>query len=224
VLIIEFSVKNQRLSRYTAGVVASNSYGYLKFKFNFYTNDWAKVSIKMANFSYKGRNYPVLIDENNMCTVPQEVIKTGTFSVSVFGGGITTNTVNIPVESSNISYEDDESISMKYYNEIINKLTAQIDGYNETKADNIILNEEDNTIQLSANGVPIGDIIDRDAEGLSSGTVFVPEIDERKILTWTVKTTSDDLTPPPPTDLNPNDEWLPTENEVESEYIWEPMQ
>jgi hypothetical protein len=178
----------------------------------------------MANFSYKGRNYPVLIDENNMCTVPQEVIKTGTFSVSVFGGGITTNTVNIPVESSNISYEDDESISMKYYNEIINKLTAQIDGYNETKADNIILNEEDNTIQLSANGVPIGDIIDRDAEGLSSGTVFVPEIDERKILTWTVKTTSDDLTPPPPTDLNPNDEWLPTENEVESEYIWEPMQ
>lgn len=223
-LIIEFSVKNQRLSRYTAGVVASNSYGYLKFKFNFYTNDWAKVSIKMANFSYKGRNYPVLIDENNMCTVPQEVIKTGTFSVSVFGGGITTNTVNIPVESSNISYEDDESISMKYYNEIINKLTAQIDGYNETKADNIILNEDDNTIQLSANGVPIGDIIDRDGDVSVSSAVFVPEIDEKKILTWTVKTTSDDLTPPPPTDLNPHDEWLPTENEVESEYVWEPMQ
>jgi hypothetical protein len=54
--------------------------------------------------------------------------------------------------------------------------------------------------------------------------VFVPVIDERKILSWTVKEVSEDLTPPPPTDLNPNDEWLPTDNEVISEYIWEPMQ
>ena len=37
VLIIEFSILNQRMSRYTAGVIASNSYGYLKFKFNFKT-------------------------------------------------------------------------------------------------------------------------------------------------------------------------------------------
>lgn len=57
-----------------------------------------------------------------------------------------------------------------------------------------------------------------------SGVVFVPTIDERKILSWTVKEVGDDLAPPPPTDLNPNDEWLPTGNEVESEYIWEPMQ
>ena len=104
-LIIEFSVRNQRLSRYTAGVVASNSYGYLKFKFNFNTNDWQNVSVKMANFSYKGRNYPVIIDENNICTVPKEVIKTPSFAVSVFGGGITTNTVKVPVENSNTSNE-----------------------------------------------------------------------------------------------------------------------
>ena len=54
--------------------------------------------------------------------------------------------------------------------------------------------------------------------------VFVPEIDEKKMLSWPVKEIGDDLTPPPPTDLNPHDEWLPTENEVESEYVWEPMQ
>lgn len=60
--VIKFNCRNQRLSRYTSGVVASNSYGYLKFKFNFNTNDWDDVSIKMANFNYKGRHYSVLID------------------------------------------------------------------------------------------------------------------------------------------------------------------
>lgn len=57
-----------------------------------------------------------------------------------------------------------------------------------------------------------------------SGVVFVPEIDERKILSWTVKEVGDDLAPPSPIDLNPNDEWAETGNEVVSEYIWEPMQ
>lgn len=248
-LILEFSVKNQRLSRYTAGVVASNSYGYLKFKFNFKTNDWSNVSVKMANFSYRGRNYPVLIDENNIVTVPQEVIKTPSFSVSVFGGGITTNTVTIPVENSNTSYEDDESISMKYYNEIINKLSATIDELNETKADNIIVDAENNTIQLSANGTPIGDSVDYASCGIkkfevdeednititlvdgrvielgsiagAAGATFIPHIDENGILTWT---NDGNLENPPPYDLNANDEWstLPEEG-IDTEYEWEFM-
>lgn len=54
--------------------------------------------------------------------------------------------------------------------------------------------------------------------------VYVPEVDERKILSWTLQEVTDDMPSIPPTDLNPSDEWFPTENEVESEYIWEPMQ
>lgn len=54
--------------------------------------------------------------------------------------------------------------------------------------------------------------------------VYVPEVDERKILSWTLQEVTDDMPSIPSTDLNPNDEWLPTGNEVESEYIWEPMQ
>ena len=244
-LVIEFNCRNQRLSRYTAGVVASNSYGYLKFKFNFKTNDWDDVSVKMANFSYKGRNYPILIDENNVCTVPKEVIKIPSFSVSVFGGGITTNTVKIPVEHSNVSYEDDESVSTKYYNEIINKLTAQIDNLNESKADNIVLDTDNNTIQLTANGTPIGDTIDYTSCGIksfdvdendnititllngrvielgnipgASGATFTPHISEDKILTWTC---DKDLPVPDPVDLNPFDDWE-DEGELGSDYIWE---
>ena len=54
--------------------------------------------------------------------------------------------------------------------------------------------------------------------------VYVPTVDERKVLSWTIQEATDDMPVPPPTDLNPSDEWRPTENEVLSEYIWEPMQ
>ena len=199
----------------------------------------------MAKFSYKGRTYPILIDENNVCTVPKEVIKIPSFSVSVFGGGITTNTVKIPVEHSNVSYEDDESVSTKYYNEIINKLTAQIDNLNESKADNIVLDTDNNTIQLTANGTPIGDTIDYTSCGIksfdvdendnititllngrvmelgnipgASGATFTPHISEDKILTWTC---DKDLPVPDPVDLNPFDDWE-DEGELGSDYIWE---
>lgn len=244
-LVIDFSVRNQRLSRYTSGVIASDSYGYLKFHFTFKTNDWEDVSVKMANFSYRGRNFPILIDDNDMCTVPKEVIKVPSFSVSVFGGGITTNTVKIAVENSNISYKDDESVSVKYYNEIINKLSATIDDLNESKADNIIKND-DNTVQLVANGSPIGDKVDLCSCGIksfdvdendnititlingkvielgnipgASGATFTPHISEDKILTWTC---DKDLPVPEPIDLNPFDEWEDDGENSSSDYVWE---
>ena len=243
--VIKFNCRNQRLSRYTSGVVASNSYGYLKFKFNFNTNDWDDVSIKMANFNYKGRHYSVLIDEDNMCTVPKEVIKTPEFSVSVFGGGITTNTVRIPVENSDISYEDEDNVFLKYYNEIVNKLSATVDSLNESKADNIIKND-DNTIQLTSNGNPIGDKVDLCSCGIksfdidendnititlingkvielgnipgASGATFTPHISEDKILTWTC---DKDLPVPDPVDLNPFDEWEDDSEISSSDYVWE---
>ncbi len=250
-LIIEFNISNQRMSRYTAGVIASNSYGYLKFKFNFKTDDWKRTSVKMANFSYKGRNYPVLIDADNMCTVPKEVIHIPSFCVSVFGGGITTNKITIPVEDSGVIPEEDTST--QYLNEIINQLSAQLDVLNETKADSITLDPETKTVQLLAAGAPIGDccelpidehscgiesfVVNEDEEIVvtlttgqvinlgkvdgASGATFTPHIDENKVLTWTC---DKDLPLPPPTDLNPFDEWvgLPDEG-IDSEYEWEEL-
>ena len=89
---------------------------------------------------------------------------------------------------------------------------------NDTKADNIVLNKEENTVQLSANGVPVGDVIDLSSVQGDSA-VYVPSISDRKILSWTIGKTSDNLEVPAPVDLNPNDEW--TEDETASEYIWE---
>ena len=69
------------------------------------------------------------------------------------------------------------------------QVNAAIEAANElndylsaTKADNIVVNEETNTIQLTSNGIPIGNAIERDGElAASSGKVFVPEIDKDKI-------------------------------------------
>ena len=245
-LVLQFNVRNQRLSRFNSATVASDAYGYLKCQFNFITNDWQKASVKWANFSHKGRNYPILIDNDNMCLVPKEVIKCPVFSVSVYGGGITTNIVRIPVEPSCTMPDDD---NMKYYNDIINKLSATIDDMNESKADNIIHNEEEGYIQLSANGVPVGDQIELTMsdcgiksfdvdendnititltdgriinlghiEGASRVT-FVPHIDEKGILTWT---NNGGLDNPPAFDLNCRDEWFEdTDDHTSDDYFWE---
>lgn len=166
--IFVFNCANSRMRRFTSGVIYAGSYPNTVFKFNFNTPDWDISPTKTAVFSYRGKNYPEPLDENNMCRVPEEVLHEGYFLVSVYGNDIPTNTVRIPVAP------------------------------------------------IPEELIPGGNT--------KPGIVFVPEIDERKILSWAVKEVGDDLTPPPPTDLNPNDEWSETGNEVVSEYIWEPMQ
>jgi hypothetical protein len=118
---------------------------------------------------------------------------------------------------------------------------------NETKADNIILNKETNTIQLSANGNPIGDAVSYHGCGIksfdvdendnititlddgrvidlgtiegASGVTFIPYIDEQGILTWT---NNGGLENPAPYDLNIHNDWTDDDDEISSpDYVWE---
>ena len=173
-LVIKFSCYNQRLRRITSGIIPLNAYGHLKFEFDFRTDDWNAAEIKTANFSYRGSNYPIELDENNQCDVPKEVIYSPSFSVAVHGGDIVTNYVRNPVE--------------------------------EVKSNPGIF-------PPSSGDCDCGPTM-----------VYVPEVNDRKILSWTIKEVTDDMPVIPPTDLNPNDEWSETGNEVVSEYTWEPMQ
>ena len=95
--IFVFNLSNQRLRRFTSGVIYANSYGKTIFKFNFNTPDWDLVPTKTAVFSYRGKNYPEPLDENNMCKVPKEVLHEGYFLVSVQGLDAPTNMVRVPV-------------------------------------------------------------------------------------------------------------------------------
>lgn len=130
------------------------------------------------------------------------------------------------------------------------KIDTAIDSILAEKADNILFDEENSTIQLTANGMPVGEPvyvctntglgitdmkITLDGELLvffdndsvknlgkvvgNDGMVYVPHIDEHKILTFTQEK---DPAEPPSADLNPNDEWGEiVENGVVTDYVWE---
>ena len=167
-IVIKFSVYNQRLRRITSGIIPSNAYGKLKFEFDFRTDDWNEIETKIANFYYRGVNYPINLDAHNQCFVPKEVVYSPSFSVAVHGGDIVTNYVKNLVEG--------------------------------------VSTESGNTTPPSSGNN-------------TSSVVFVPEISDKKILSWTIQDASNNLTVPPPTDLNPFDEWV--DDETVSEYVWE---
>lgn len=138
----------------------------------------------------------------------------------------------------------------------LEQLSARMDALERTQVDNITFNAEDSTIQLTANGEPVGDRItistddgvcvvdvalNEDSELLiyfgdgtmknlgkvtcDGGIVYVPHVDEYKVLTFTIEDVADlDGTVPDPVDLNPSDEWSDVdEDTVVSDYVWEDL-
>lgn len=137
---------------------------------------------------------------------------------------------------------------------VLNERIDKTDEAVVAKADNIVFNAEDSTLQLvstvpvedeygndmGVEQMPIGDPIvihDDTARGLvnveidengdliatfsdmsvqnlgrvigEDGAVYVPHIDERKVLTFTIETMPSGV--PGPVDMNPNDEWATME-------------
>lgn len=105
--LITLNCNNQRLRRFTSGVIYAGSYPNTVFRFNFNTSDWDSVT-KTAVFSCRGKNYRADLDENNMCKVPAEVLHEGYFQVSVEGLSSPTNSVRIPVAAMPEGYEPEE--------------------------------------------------------------------------------------------------------------------
>lgn len=96
---IVLRVDNQRIVRIDKNTIIADSKNYLYAKFVFVTNEWQGT--KTAIFTHKGIPYKMILDDNNECEVPWEVIKAGSFSVSVFCGDlITTNSANVLVGKS----------------------------------------------------------------------------------------------------------------------------
>ena len=87
---------------------------------------------------------------------------------------------------------------------------------NDTKADNIVVNKDAKTIQLTANGVPIGDVVD-----IGSGGVYIPNVTADNMLTFTLqdKPTEEYME----FDIDKTNDWNAMESTVSSNYVWEPM-
>ena len=99
-MILNFDVKKQIITRTDQNQVVANSKNYLKAKFSF-TEEWQGK--KTALFKHKSQNlvYELWLDENDTCFVPWEVIKSGSFFVSVVCGElITTSNACVDVDDS----------------------------------------------------------------------------------------------------------------------------
>ncbi len=104
---------------------------------------------------------------------------------------------------------------------------AELDAYNQCAVPKEVIHDpcfrvslyDGNGITTNTVKIPVEPNEGVDNGGNTTGVIFVPEIDDRKVLSWTVKEVGDNLTVPNPTDLNPFDEW--ENDETVSEYVWE---
>ena len=94
---IKVNVNHQTLKRNDSNQVVAESIDYLKIKF-FFTDDWLGLKTALFKHSSSEEIYKVILDNNNSCYVPTEVIKQGSIEISVFSGHrVTANTITVEV-------------------------------------------------------------------------------------------------------------------------------
>lgn len=84
--VLEFVVKQQRLMRKVDcdfSHIVAGSAGYLQAKF-YFSPEWSNHK-KAASFWMDGKESAVLLDENDSCIIPTEVLTEKIFEVSVTG-------------------------------------------------------------------------------------------------------------------------------------------
>lgn len=102
-LYITFNVYKQKIKRTDTQQIVSDSRNYLKASFSFSDDDW--TGIKTAIFKNGNEVRHAVLDDNDECLVPWEVIKLGILHVSVFCGDlITADTATVYINES--GYED----------------------------------------------------------------------------------------------------------------------
>lgn len=103
--ILEFDVVKQRITKKQDcdfSDLVAGSIGYLHAKFYFSNNEWNKCTQRVARFWIGDQEHARLLDENDSCDIPPEVLAGKRFSVSVVGVGndyrIETNKTNVRQE------------------------------------------------------------------------------------------------------------------------------
>lgn len=104
---LQLKVDKQSIYRKDSNRVVADSKNYVTAHFEF-SEEW--TSPKTALFANDEKVYSVILDENDSCTVPWEVIKPYGFWISVFCGDlITANKAEVRVEES--GYREGETPS-----------------------------------------------------------------------------------------------------------------
>ena len=130
-MILDFTVNEQTLTWNVVDKrVVANSKNYLKCKFSF-SEEWNGINKTAIFSSSKDVSYCVLLDED-MCTVPWEVIEYPYFAVSVYGGDlITANKVLVDVTKSGYTEgETPKEPSPTVYEQLLNSMKSPYIGEN----------------------------------------------------------------------------------------------
>ena len=83
---LEFKVEQQMLRKQPGcdfSNIVAKTVNYLKAKFHF-SEEWNDCK-KVAVFWLNEQEHPVLLDENNECNIPSDVLVGGAFYISVIG-------------------------------------------------------------------------------------------------------------------------------------------
>lgn len=148
-MTLQFYVNNQTLSLNPAQKnikIVADSRNYLKARFVFQTSEWTRGVLRYALFTHNGKTYKKILGiepglKSNECYVAPEVLKEGSFTVSVFCDDLITSTTEvIPVCASGYTEKIENQNSTPTVTEQMNTLM-----YNYAKLCNDILKECENT-------------------------------------------------------------------------------
>lgn len=122
---LQFSVSDQLISRKDDFKPVAKSRNYLYAEFTFLTDEWQGIAT--AIFRNPDAAYEVILDENNQCLVPWEILDAeyGEFYVSVFCGDlVTANKARVRLYQSGYgdNLESSQDPTPSVYAQIITRL------------------------------------------------------------------------------------------------------
>lgn len=127
---------------------------------------------------------------------------------------VETKTANFYYKGENYLVELDENNQCFVPKEVIYSPSFKVSIHGGDIVTNYVQNPVEETKSTSGSTTPDSGNCD-----CGPSIVYVPEVDDRKILSWTIKEASEDMPIPNPIDLNIHDDWV--DDETISEYIWE---
>ena len=147
---------------------------------------------------YEG-TYPNTIFKFNFNTPDWDLVSTKTAVFSCHG-----NNYHEPLDENNMCRVPEEVLHEGYFQ-------VSVQG----------LDSPTNMVRVPVSPIPEELKPDIPGGGCDCGPtmVYVPTIDDKKILSWTVQEATEDMPIPDPIDLNTADEWV--DDETETEYVWE---
>lgn len=185
-MFLSFNVEKQIITRIDTERVVTNSMNYLYARFTF-SEEW--TGEKTAVFKGKDKTYNALLDENDTCLVPWEVLTESRFDVSVFCGFlITANKITIYTVPSGYEIGDESRVPTP---DVFTQIIEMIDGIDAESV------PYDNT-QSGMSAENVQEALDELAAGGGGSDVEVTQIQSTgtKIATITVDGDATDLYAP----------------------------